>query len=139
MKKIFLILIVFLIFSIIYIPQKANLAFNHESDHIEEFFNDEQCLNAVKLISASFPTINTVSVLQKKNSCLCGITTSDNNTISKSAIEKILYETFPKTKFIRLEINSDRAEDILELSYFASSALKEKYISLRYDFLISED
>ena len=32
-----------------------------------------------------------------------------------------------------------KAEDIIELSYFASSRLKEKYIFLRYDFLISED
>ena len=139
MKKFFLIFLIIFIFSITYILQRCTPVFSDENINTEEFSNDEDCLTVAKSIASDFPAINTISLLRKKNSCLCGITTDDSSVISKTAIEKILYEVFPKTKYLKLEINTDKAENIIELSYFASSSLKEKYISLRYDFLMSED
>ena len=138
MKKIF-ILILILIIIIIYIPQKTYPVFDEENNSIEEFSNDEKCLNAVRRISAAFAEINTASVLSKKASVLCGITTDNNSAVSEADINKVLSEIFFERNNIKIEINTKRAEDIMELSYLSLSNMKEKYISLRYDFLISED
>lgn len=138
MKKIF-ILVLILILTIIYIPQKTYPVFDEENNSIEEFSNDEKCLGAVRRISSAFSEINTASVLSKKTSVLCGITTDNNSSISEADINRILSEIFFEAKEIKIEINTKRAEDIMELSYLGLSTIKEKYISLRYDFLISED
>jgi len=137
MKKIFFILILFL--TILYIPQKTHPVFYGEDNLIEEFSNDEKCLRAVRRISSAFQEVNTVSVLIKKNSCLCGITTDNKISISEEKVKVILYDIFPQIENIKLEINNKRADDIMELSYLSSGPVKQKYISLRFDFLISED
>lgn len=139
MKKFYLILTIIFIFSATYILLRCTPVFSDENIYTKEFSNDEDCLSVARRIAADFPVVNTISVLRNKDSCLCGITTDNNSVILKTAVEKILYEVFPKTKNLKLEVNTDKAEDIIELSYFASSRLKEKYIFLRYDFLISED
>lgn len=137
MKKIFFVLILFL--TILYTPQKLHPVFFGENNLIEEFSNDEKCLSAVRRISSAFQEVNTISLLVKKNSCLCGITTDNKISISEESVENILYEMFPQIKEIRLEVNNKRADDIMELSYLSSGLVKQKYISLRFDFLISED
>ena len=136
MKKIFL--IIFLTFLFLCFSQKT-YPYSKEDVAIEEFSNDPQCLNTVNMINESFLNTNTVAVLSKDQSVLVGISTDKNAEISKEQIEKIVYKHFPVVKKLKIEVNTKRAEDIMELSYFSSGSLKKRYISLRFDFLISED
>lgn len=141
MKKRFWIFLtfLFLIFTIIHYPSKSSPVFYGEAGEIEEFSNDEQCLNAVRRLSSAFPELNSAAVLSREDNILCGITTDDNIQISEDLVCAVIYDIFPDAENIRLEINSVRAEDIMELSYADIYGIKEKYISLRFDFLISED
>lgn len=132
MKKNFL--FIFIIFALI-----TYLSQNSTANKIEEFSNDAQCLSAVKRICGSLPKVNTAAVLSKNKSILCGVETDNKENISKDDVYRILKDIFPSAKEIRLEINTKRAEDIMELSYFGASNLNKKYISLRFNFLISED
>lgn len=132
MKKNFL--FIFIIFALI-----TYLSQNSTANKIEGFSNDAQCLSAVKRICGSLPKVNTAAVLSKNKSILCGVETDNKENISKDDVYRILRDIFPSAKEIRLEINTKRAEDIMELSYFGASNLNKKYISLRFNFLISED
>lgn len=141
MKKFFLLIFVFLflISAIINSSSISYPVFQGEINPMEEFSNDEQCLNAVRRLSSFFPAINSAAVLNKNKSVLCGISTGNKSELSKAEIEQVIYNIFPEIKALRIEINTKRADDIMELSYLSKSSVKKKYISSRFDFLISED
>ena len=132
MKKKFLIFLtfLFLIFTIISFPQKTYPVFYGETGEIEEFSNDEQCLNAVRRLSSAFPELNSAAVLSRERTVLCGITTDDDIQLSEDLVRAVIYDIFPDAEKIKLEINSARAEDIMELSYADIYGIQEKYISL---------
>lgn len=141
MKKFLLIILYFFIlfYSLNNTSQKSYPVFQNELNTLEEFSNDENCLKAVRKLSTFFPSINSVAVSSKNKDVLCGISTDNKNTLSEENIKKVLYNIFPETKNLRIEINTKRAEDIIELSYLSKGAVKKKHISSRFDFLISED
>lgn len=140
MKKIFFIIfILILAFILLNFVNKTQLVSNQDDGTIYNYANDNDCNSAANRIAAAFQNINSIAVLKKNTSLLCGIELNGQNNIPEDEIKEILYDIFPDTKELRLEINSKTADDILELSYLGNSDIKKKYLSLRFDFLMSKD
>lgn len=128
MKKIFVIVFaaLFLSIAIIY----------GESGTVR--YNSDKNMNTVRSISG-IEGVCEVAVLSRGNSVLAGILLDKkefDETIYNEAM-RIISESFPETEKIVLEIETDKALDIIELSYYIGTDLKDAVLVQRFNYLMS--
>ncbi len=102
-----------------------------------ERYNDERNMQTVRSIS-KLEGVSEVALLSRNKTVLAGI------LIDKKEMAEAIYneaftmvsEKFPDAKKIVLEIDSDKALDIIELSYYIGGDLKDRILVKRFNYLI---
>lgn len=112
------------------------------SETATERYNSEQNLAAVREISKIDGVCET-AVLSRGKKVLSGIridartqNTANYELVYNDAL-RVLYTSFPKAKKIILEIETDKALDIIELSYCIDSNIKKGVLVKRFNYLAS--
>lgn len=103
-----------------------------------ERYNSEKNMHAVRSISM-LEGVCEVAVLSRGDGVLAGILLDKKElgeTIYNEAI-KIISESFPEAEKIVLEIETDKALDIIELSYYIGTDLKDAVLVQRFNYLLS--
>ncbi len=103
-----------------------------------ERYNSEENMRAVRSISC-LEGVCEVAVLSRGDGVLAGILLDKkelSETIYNEAM-RLISESFPKMEKIVLEIESDKALDIIELSYYIGTDLKDAVLIQRFNYLLS--
>lgn len=96
--------------------------------------NNKKCIDAAQRISA-LHGVDAVAVLKLQNRILAGIRLDIENPETSNKIKSILNGLFPNSKDLQIEVSNNKAEEIIELSYFADSDMQRNIIEGRFEFL----
>lgn len=96
--------------------------------------NNKRCIDAAQRIS-NLNEVDEVAVLKLQNRILAGIRLNRENPAISNKIKSILRGLFPNVKDLQIEVSNNKAEQIIELSYFADSDIQKNVIEGRFEFL----
>ncbi len=96
--------------------------------------NNKRCIDAAQRIS-NLDGVNAVAVLKLEDRILAGVRLDRENMETTNKIKSILNGLFPGSKNLQIEVSNSKAEQIIELSYFADSDMHKDTIQGRFEFL----
>ncbi len=96
--------------------------------------NNKRCIDAAQRIS-NLDGVDAVAVLRLRDRILAGIRLDAENQETSNKITSILNGLFPGVKDLQIEVANDKAERIIDLSYFADSDMKKNIVEGRFEFL----
>ena len=116
--------------------QKASAVFNAETSRTSEKFNSGKNLNAARQISI-IDGVQEAAVLSRNGNIIAGIIIKNGETGNEqlNKIENILRQTFGKNASIKIALNSEKAYDVIELSYYISSNISSRKLIRRFNYL----
>ena len=103
-----------------------------------ERYNNEENMRAVRSISR-LEGVREVALLSRGDGVLAGILLDkkeQHETVYNEAM-RLISQNFPQTEKIVLEIETDKALDIIELSYYIDTDLKDAVLIQRFNYLLS--
>ena len=95
-------------------------------------------MRAVRSISR-LEGVREVALLSRGDGVLAGILLDkkeQHETVYNEAM-RLISQNFPQTEKIVLEIETDKALDIIELSYYIGTDLKDTVLIQRFNYLLS--
>lgn len=96
--------------------------------------NNKRCIDAAQRIS-NLGGVDAVAVLKLQDRILAGIRLDKEDTAISNQISSILNGLFPNAKDLQIEVSNSKAEQIIELSYYADSDMQKNIIDGRFEFL----
>ena len=116
--------------------QKATAVFDAETNHASEKFNSGKNLNAARQISI-IEGVQEAAVLSRNGNVIAGVIIKNGETGNEqlNKIENILRQTFGKNASIKIALNSEKAYDVIELSYYISSNISNRKLIRRFNYL----
>ena len=96
--------------------------------------NNKRCMDAAQRIS-NLNGIDAVAVLKRQDRILAGIRLDKEDAAISNKVRSILNGLFPNIKEFQIEVSNGKAEQIIELSYFADSDMQKSVIDGRFEFL----
>lgn len=102
-----------------------------------ERYNNEKNLHVVRKIS-KLEGVCEVAVLNRGKGVLVGIRLDEETKYDMIYNEtmRIISDEFPKSKKVMLEIETDKALDIIELSYYIGTDIKNRVLTQRFNQLL---
>ncbi len=96
--------------------------------------NNKRCIDAAQRIS-NLDGVDAVAVLKLEDRILAGVRLDRENMATTNKIKSILNGLFRSSKDLQIEVSNSKAEQIIELSYFADSDMQKNVIKGRFEFL----
>lgn len=96
--------------------------------------NNKRCIDAARRISG-LNGVDAVAVLKLQDRILAGIRLDKDDAAISNKIRSILNGLFPNARNLQIEVSNSKAEQIIELSYFADSDMQKNIIEGRFEFL----
>lgn len=96
--------------------------------------NNKRCIDAAERIS-NLGGVDSVAVLKMQGRILAGIRLDKEDAVISNKIKSILNGVFPDIKDFQIEVSNSKAEQIIELSYFADSDMQKSILDGRFEFL----
>ena len=96
--------------------------------------NNRRCIDAAQRIS-NLGGVDAVAVLKLHDRILAGVRLEKEDSAMSNKIASILNGLFPDIRECRIEVSNTKAEQIIELSYFADTDMRKGILDGRFEFL----
>ena len=119
----------------------ASFSFAEMSQHITEKYSNDVLCDKIENKIFLLDNVKIGAVAKKDNNVLCGIlcdeyVSEEDLENMKNYIKDAVVFEFPKAEEIIVEINTQKARDIAELSYYSAKNMSKKQLLKRFDYLL---